>query len=279
MVYNEESGITNFAKFAEFPWMVAIIQLSSFKYIPDLTIVASGTLIHPKFVLTTAHTLKSSRRYLARFGEWNLNSSAEIYPRQDIHIERHIIHPSYRDEFIPEYDVALAMLRENIIYTEHIRPLCLPSAEDLFEGQRCIETGWGYETTSDTQATIMKRLKLEIISHERCQEFFDTLDDNFELSRSVMCVEGSKSENTCMKDAGAPLACQRQDGSYVLAGMTSWMLGCHRLDAPSGHVNVTKVVGWINDTIEAYVMAVIAYRSITAQLVNQVMCQTVDRMA
>ncbi|XP_049299629.1 phenoloxidase-activating factor 2-like isoform X1 [Anopheles funestus] len=257
LVYNVESNLT-YAKYGEFPWTVAIFQKSSESNSPELTHVGGGTLIHPRFVLMAAHTLKDSHRYVARVGEWNMNSDAEVYPTQDIEIEKGIIHPSYRQTRTRmacvnniENDIALAVLKEDVNYMEHIRPICLPKAEDVFISQPCIATGWGLDVRTGQPPTILKRMELNIMSRARCQMPYRELGLPFRLHRSVMCTDEAEDQNICVKDGGSPLACQRDDGSYVLAGITSWRLDAQS-DTPGFFVNVTKFVCWIHDTIGEY---------------------------
>uniref|UniRef100_A0A1Y9IVL4 Peptidase S1 domain-containing protein n=1 Tax=Anopheles minimus TaxID=112268 RepID=A0A1Y9IVL4_9DIPT len=248
LVYNVESELT-YAKYAEFPWTVAIFEKPSSSDNPELTHVGGGTLIHPKFVLTTAHTLKDSQRYVARFGEWNMNSDAEAFPTQDIEIEEHILHQSYRVATILENDIALAVLKTNVIYSEHIRPICLPSAQDNFEDQQCIATGWGVDERTDEPATVMKRMELNVISRKDCEMSYRLLDFPYRLHRSIMCGGATDDQNICVKDGGSPLACQRADGSYVLAGIASWRRNCADYLDPGVFMNATRFACWINDTI------------------------------
>uniref|UniRef100_A0A3F2Z0Z3 Peptidase S1 domain-containing protein n=1 Tax=Anopheles minimus TaxID=112268 RepID=A0A3F2Z0Z3_9DIPT len=251
LVYNVESEL-DYAKYAEFPWTVAIFEKTSSRNNPKLTFVGGGSLIHPKFVVTTAHKLEKAHQYSARFGEWNMNSDAEAYPTQDIEIEEIIRHPSSQESADDGNDIALAVLEENVIYSEHIRPLCLPSSQDVFENRRCIASGWGVDVRTGQPPTVMKRMVLNAMSRKRCQSVFPELGVPVVMHRTEICAGAVEDQNTCFNDGGSPLACQRDDGSFLLAGMSSWVVNCDRLETPTGFVNVAKLACWINDTIDAY---------------------------
>ncbi|XP_052891165.1 inactive CLIP domain-containing serine protease A8-like [Anopheles moucheti] len=250
LVYNVESNLT-YAKYAEFPWTVAIFVKYYISRNLKLTHVGGGTLIHPKYALTTAHTVAKIGKYMARFGEWNMKSDAEIYPSQDIDIEKRILHPSYREALTTENDIALVVLKDTVLYSEHIRPLCLPNALDSFDGKRCIATGWGLDIRTEQPAPIMKRMELNVIPREHCRTMFWNQGFKFELHSSFMCVEPAGEQNSCFKDGGSPLACQREDGSYVMAGITSWVLDCGRSEIPGAQVDVAQFSSWINEIIDA----------------------------
>ncbi|XP_053668275.1 inactive CLIP domain-containing serine protease A8-like [Anopheles marshallii] len=246
LVYNVESNLT-YAKYAEFPWTVAILQKSSSSDPAELTLVGAGTLIHPKFVLLAAHTLQGAHRYVARFGEWNMNSDAEIYPSQDIEIEAHFLHPEYIDAIPPENDIALGVLQETVIYSDHIRPLCLPSARDVFDRKRCIATGWGLDIRTEQPPSVMKRIEMNVWSQNLC-EIVSKLAP-LRLKDRLICANTDEYQNTCMKDGGAPLACQRDDGSYVLAGISSWVVYYRSPGFPAAYVDVAKYSTWINNIV------------------------------
>uniref|UniRef100_A0A182MED8 Peptidase S1 domain-containing protein n=1 Tax=Anopheles culicifacies TaxID=139723 RepID=A0A182MED8_9DIPT len=252
LVYNVESEL-KYAKYAEFPWTVAIFEESSSENNPELTHIGGGTLIHPKFVVAAAHTMEKPHRYVARFGEWNMKSDAEAFPSQDIEIEEVIKHPLYRESATPGYDIALAVLKENVIYSEHIRPICLPSVQDVFYGQQCIVSGWGVDIRTGQPPIVMKRMEVNVETRKRCLGLYRDLGVPINMQRGEMCVDAVEDQNACIKDAGSPLACQKADGSYVLAGISSWVLNCHHPPTtPAGILNITKFACWINDTIREH---------------------------
>ncbi|XP_058123689.1 phenoloxidase-activating enzyme-like [Anopheles coustani] len=250
LVYRFE-GNRSYAQYGEFPWMVVIMATNS-----DLSlkkIVGGGSLIHPKFVVSAAHIFKAGEEYLARFGEWDLqgtNKSNEPYPVQDIKIERNITHPAYIKLGLRN-DIALVKLVEEVTFQHHIRPICLPKPDDVFDGQRCISTGWGVDAHTSKFANVLKRIDLPVIPRETCLQMFRAtrLSIFFELHESVLCAGAEEGVDMCDGDGGGPLACVKEDGTYALAGIVSWGLGCHENGVPGAYVNVAKFSNWITQTL------------------------------
>lgn len=243
-------GNRSYAQYGEFPWMVVILETNS-----DLSakkFIGGGSLIHPKFVVSAAHIFKADEEWLARFGEWDLQEtrSNELFPVQDIKIKSKYIHPAYRQHGLRN-DIALAELTEEVTFHSHIAPICLPQPNDVFDEKRCISTGWGVDAHTSKYANVMKRMDLPVIPRETCEQMLRAtrLSRFFELHESVLCAGAEKGVDMCDGDGGGPLACEKQDGTYVLAGIVSWGLGCHEKDVPGAYVNVAQFSNWITQTL------------------------------
>ncbi|XP_053668277.1 inactive CLIP domain-containing serine protease A8-like [Anopheles marshallii] len=251
LVYQVRSNLT-YAKYAEFPWTAALFLMPFSSESNELTYLGGGALIHPKIAISAAHTLRKSYRHIARFGEWNLESDAEIYPSRDIEVEAYAVHPSYRGSFTPDIDIAIVLLKEAVIYTEHIRPLCLPSEQDVFVGSRCIAAGWGWDPRTGQSASIMKRMEMKVVHRRHCEMLNRRLGISVPQEPNVMCANTAVDQNACIKEDGTPLLCQRDDGSYVLAGLALRQLDCEQSDDPAVFVNVANFAGWLRRMISQY---------------------------
>lgn len=245
-------GNRTYAQYAEFPWIVAILQDG----VQHMEFVGSGSLVHPKFVLSAAHIFKSNVTMIARFGEWNIVDDNEPYPTQDIKIHPGILtHPEYHPLSLRN-DIALVKLERDVHYREHIRPICLPNPGDVFDGQRCVSTGWGVDVRINDFAPVLKRVDLPIVPRQNCVRKLRAtrLGPFFQLHHSVLCAGGEAGADTCDGDGGSPLACPTSNGTYVLAGIVSWGVGgCNEVNVPAAYVDVAVFVDWINATITSVV--------------------------
>nr|XP_040236114.2 phenoloxidase-activating factor 2-like [Anopheles coluzzii]A0A1S4H5S2.1 RecName: Full=Inactive CLIP domain-containing serine protease A8; Contains: RecName: Full=Inactive CLIP domain-containing serine protease A8 light chain; Contains: RecName: Full=Inactive CLIP domain-containing serine protease A8 heavy chain; Flags: Precursor [Anopheles gambiae] len=251
LIYQVEGNRT-YAQYGEFPWVVAILEAFYSSNEQQFTYVGGGTLIHPRFVVTAAHIFNKTENLVASFGEWDMNRDENVYPKQNIDIDRTIIvHPEYNSVGLLN-DIALAQLKQNVVYDKHIRPICLPNPTDRFDDQLCISTGWGIEALTSAYANVLKRVDLPVIARASCKKLFaeTRLGPFFRLHKSVLCAGGEEGADMCDGDGGSGLACPNESGAYVLAGIVSWGLSCHQQNVPGAYVNVARFVTWINATIE-----------------------------
>uniref|UniRef100_A0AAG5DPH2 Phenoloxidase-activating factor 2 n=1 Tax=Anopheles atroparvus TaxID=41427 RepID=A0AAG5DPH2_ANOAO len=234
------------AQYGEFPWVVYIFTTN--ETTSSGTFVCGGTLIHPLLVLTTAHNVHRKTNLIARFGEWDIGTDKEPFPHQDVNVADVFIHPAFTLSPI-QNDIAILFLKESIQYQPHIQPICLPQPDAVFDEQRCISNGWG--TVEGTYAKIMKKLTLPVIPRAKCQRMlrFAGLGPFYKLREGFMCAGGEGIVDTCKGDGGSPLACQQQDGSFVLAGIVSWGIGCGGDNIPGVYVAINNYIAWINDKI------------------------------
>ena len=97
-----------------------------------------------------------------RLGEWNMKESTEPLPFEDFEIERREVmikqfergekknsrlfsikvHPNYNPSDF-QNDIALLKLNRDVVYKEHIIPVCLPNSDETYVGKTATVTGWG----------------------------------------------------------------------------------------------------------------------------------------
>ncbi|KOB74861.1 Serine proteinase-like protein 2 [Operophtera brumata] len=133
-------------------------------------------------------------------------------------------------------DIALLRLEKPLQLTEHINALCLPTADESFEGAK-----------NCRYAVILKKVELDMVPHDRCQALLQRtrLGPYFQLHRSFVCA-GGDGKDTCQGDGGAPLACPIGDERYKLGGLVAWGIGCRTIDVPGVYTNVAAFRPWVD---------------------------------
>ena len=62
--------------------------------------------------------------------------------QQTIRAMRYIVHGKF-NETSYDNDIALVELRDDVFFTDHVRPICIPK-QDAPDDTFCFATGWGY---------------------------------------------------------------------------------------------------------------------------------------
>lgn len=92
-----------------------------------------------------------------RVGEYDFSNVEEELPYAERSVARKIVHPKY-NFFTYEYDLALVQLDKAIEFAPHIRPICLPTTDDLLTGRNATVTGWGRLSEGGTLPSILQEV-------------------------------------------------------------------------------------------------------------------------
>ncbi|CAH0559486.1 unnamed protein product [Brassicogethes aeneus] len=261
--YRNEEGVgfritgdkDNEAQFGEFPWMVAVLKEEVVEGSnQNLNVYqCGGALIHPQVVVTAAHCIAQKKnQFKIRAGEWDTQTTQELYPHQDRDVASSVIHPQYYAGALYN-DIALLFLRQPVTPAENVDVICLPPKGTVSDHSRCFASGWGKDVfgKQGKYQVILKKIDLPVVPRQTCQDKLRTtrLGKYFELHPSFICAGGEPGKDTCKGDGGSPLVCPipGQTDRYYQAGIVAWGIGCGENNTPGVYANVASFRDWIDE--------------------------------
>jgi len=218
----------------------------------DKSFQCGGSLISSQWILSAGHCIDDKLgvdEYEIKLGVFNETRDDEpgeqILGVSEIHVH-------------PKYDAVLLKLKTPVTYTDHISPVCLPSAksEKLPDpGTSIFVTGWGDTESNDLKlagdnddSDLLRQVAVPLQSNEKCKAVYP----GKVTGEGEFCAgldEGGK--DSCQGDSGGPAVFQdsANEGRWKQIGVVSWGEGC---GAP-GKFGVYSKVSDFLDFIQEYV--------------------------
>ncbi|XP_031627921.1 serine protease easter-like [Contarinia nasturtii] len=249
----------------EFPWTV-LLKYSTPK---GEAFNCGGSLIHKDFVITACHCVDAKhlrdRRWTipaVRLGEWDVTTNPdceevdddenndETIPRcsepyVDIPVAEIIRHEQYRPKVRYETnDIALIRLQQSAVFTDFVRPICLPIAiaNKKYDDLLLTAAGWGV-TERGTTSHVKMKVAIKGVPLNQCIAQYGN------LSIKQICA-GEDDKDVCNGDSGGPLMIQHSVSPlhvyHYLTGIVSFgPVPCARKGSPAVYTRVDQYIDWI----------------------------------
>ncbi|XP_016375881.1 suppressor of tumorigenicity 14 protein homolog [Sinocyclocheilus rhinocerous] len=228
------------ADVGEFPWQVSL-------HVKNTAHVCGASIISEQWLVTAAHCVQDDAKIkYSQPGTWEaylgLHTQREKQKATKKLLKQIIPHKNYNSHTY-DNDIALMELDSPVTFSATIRPICLPTATDVFPaGETVTISGWGATREGGSGATVLQKANVRIINSTVCDELM-----NGQITSRMTCAGVlSGGVDACQGDSGGPMTILSNERMY-LAGVVSWGDGCARKDKPGIYTNMPKFRAWIKE--------------------------------
>ncbi len=237
----------------EYPWTAAIFTGQT----PRDGQFCGGTLVAPDVVVTAAHCTDELTNNLAiglpldpfrtrdpaglrlkvMVGSAYLGDGSRGEQRYVSQVAEH-----------PNTDVDLTVLvLESPVTTAPIGYLDPASAASLdAPGVVATITGWGATSEGGNGTLFLKEATVPIVSDASCGASYADPTWGWQASAMICAGYPGGGTDTCQGDSGGPMVVKRANGSWVLAGATSFGQGCARANWPGVYAELRAAAAFID---------------------------------
>ncbi|CAG5109411.1 Oidioi.mRNA.OKI2018_I69.chr2.g3956.t1.cds [Oikopleura dioica] len=203
-----------------------------------------GSLLDGKHVLTAAHCCHGAapKDIIAHVNDYSRKVVDE--GEKILKVTKIVEHLGFSFRHF-QNDVCLLTLEEDVAEIIEHKYACLPPVDwEWPVMSKCYTAGWGMDHESfGKQVDILNSVNVEIFDDNYCVK---EQDHHPETMICAGAIGGGR--DACQGDSGGPLICEI-NGNAVLAGVTSWGIGCARAGNPGEWAKVSNFIDWINDNI------------------------------
>ncbi|XP_039966588.1 trypsin alpha-3-like [Bactrocera tryoni] len=203
--------------------------------------ICGGALVRNNAVLTAAHCVEDSNG--KDLNVKALSVHADTINLGDTGVEREIKYAMVPKEYDAEtlnYDVAVLILSSTIPNASVI-PL---GKSVVAAGTNCLVIGHGHTEEGGVVSKQLQEIHVPVVSREDCQRKYRGKDL---ITQYMMCASEPGKKDSCTGDSGGPMICNGKQ-----AGIVSWGEGCGRFEYPGVYTDISKVYGFIENTLKMY---------------------------
>jgi secreted trypsin-like serine protease len=205
------------SKRGDWPWQISMQRNGNH--------ICGGSLINDQWIVTAAHCVVGNTNpnvYRIVFGLHDrLVSDSWVITRT---VSSVVVHPQYSSRNFVN-DIALMKLSTPIAqYTEYYMPVCFPNVSQTFDNQIGYTVGWGAATYGGPALRYLTEVATPILTDVACRARYNI----GMINTNIQICSGGGQKGACQGDSGGPfiVSDSSRNGRYVLAGLTSWGIGC-----------------------------------------------------
>ncbi|XP_029432075.1 suppressor of tumorigenicity 14 protein-like [Rhinatrema bivittatum] len=227
------------ADVGEWPWQVSL-QFGRQGH------TCGASIISERWLVSASHCFqRTQKNNYADAGSWStysgLRTQRDLRNIQVRGVKSITTHPGYDPDTF-DYDIALLQLKEPLVFSNTIHPICLPARTHVFpSGMSCWVTGWGLLSEHGQLAMVLQKAEVKIINDTVCNDVTQG-----QVTQRMLCsgyLTGGI--DACQGDSGGPLSCSQDGGPWFLGGIVSWGEGCARKNNPGIYSRVTELREWV----------------------------------
>ncbi len=249
----------NLASITDVPWQVGILGAPADDSDLDNPYGSAwgnqfcgGSIISEDWVVTAAHCVVDENGGVVQPPLWVFAGSADLYDFSGDHeylVDEILVHPQYGGG--SGYDIALLHVADTLpLDGTTMAAIALPIAEDgdfwPNYGDEVLVSGWG--DTGAEYPTDLYSTTLDVLAEPHYEVCGDYQDYEWNPATEICVGIDGGGQDTCQGDSGGPYAIN-VNGTWTLAGVTSWGEGCALAGYPGFATRVTAMLPWIAEQV------------------------------